>query len=101
MAARTFACQPRRAMLTLLKLACLALYALGLAAVAGLLQAPLAGAFELIAVALVAIHVLELPLVWKALRAAPGSFAAHLGQALLFGMLHSLPLLRAHRKAAA
>lgn len=86
---------------TFLKLACLALYALGLAALAGLLQAPLAGAFEWIAAALVVIHLLELPLVWKALRAAPGAFSAHLAQALLFGMLHSLPLLRARRQAGA
>ena len=92
---------PDRAMLNLLKLACLALYALGVAALAGLLRAPLAGAFEWIAAALVVIHVLELPIVWKALRAAPGAFAAHLAQALLFGMLHSLPLLRAQRQAAA
>ena len=88
-------------MLALLKLGCLALYALGLAAFAGVVPAPFAIVFEGITVALLAIHVLELPFVWKALRAAPGSLAGHVGQALLFGVLHSLPLLRAQRAPAA
>ena len=88
-------------MLTVLKLGCLVLYALGLAAFAGAFGGSPALAFEVLAAGFVVVHVLELPFVWKALRAAPGSFAGHLVQALLFGMLHSLPLLRAQRQRTA
>ena len=82
-------------MLTLLKLGCLALYALGLAGLAGWLHGPSAVAFECFAAAFLAIHVLELPFFWKILRTYRGAFAASVLQALLFGMLHSLPLKRA------
>ena len=81
----------------LLKLACLALYALGLAALAGWLHGPAALVFEGLAAAFVAIHVLELPFFWEILRTYRGSFAASVLQALLFGALHSLPLARAAR----
>lgn len=84
-------------MLTLLKLGCLALYALGLAALAGWLHGTAAAILEGLAAAFLAIHVLELPFFWKILRASRGSFAASVVQALLFGALHSLPLMRAAR----
>ena len=88
-------------MLTVLKLGCLVLYALGLAGFAGAFGGSLALAFEVLAAGFGVVHVLELPFVWKALRAAPGPFGGHLLQALLFGMLHSLPLLRAQRQRTA
>jgi hypothetical protein len=88
-------------MLTLLKLGCLALYALGLAAFAGGLHGTIAVVFESLAAAFLAIHVLELPFFWKILRTYRGAFAASLVQALLFGALHSLPLVRAARTAQA
>ena len=87
-------------MLTLAKLGCLAIYALGLAALAGWLHGPLAFWSEAVAAALIAIHVLELPIFWKVLRTYRGSFAASVGQALLFGALHSLPLKRAAQTQA-
>jgi hypothetical protein len=88
-------------MLTLLKIGCLALYALGVAALAGWLHGQAARAFEVAAAAFIAIHVLELPLFWKILRTYRGPFAASLALALLFGALHSLPLARAARAARA
>ena len=84
-------------MLTLLKLGCLALYALGLAAFAGWLQGPAALVLEWLAAAFIVIHVLELPVFWKILRTYRGPFASSVAQALLFGALHSLPLARAAR----
>lgn len=84
-------------MLTILKLGCLALYALGLAALAGWLPGPAGIAFEVVAAAFIVIHVLELPFFWTVLRTYRGSFAASVLQALLFGALHSLPLRRAAR----
>jgi hypothetical protein len=84
-------------MLTILKLGCLALYALGLAALAGWLPGAAALAFEVVAAAFIVIHVLELPFFWTVLRTYRGPFAASVLLALLFGALHSLPLLRAAR----
>jgi uncharacterized protein YhhL (DUF1145 family) len=84
-------------MLAALKLGCLVLYAAALAALAGWIPPPVAGIVEALAAVFVAIHVVELPFVWKALRAAPGALAGHVAQCLLFGVLHSLPLLRARR----
>ena len=88
-------------MIALLKLGCLALYALGLAALAGWLHGTAAVVLEGLAAAFVAIHVLELPFFWKILRTWRGPFAASVALALLFGALHSLPLMRAARTAQA
>ena len=82
-------------MLSLLKLGCLVLYALGLAGAAGWLHGTPAMVFEFLALAFIAIHVLELPFFWNVLRTYRGPFAASVAQALLFGVLHSLPLKRA------
>ncbi len=82
-------------MLALLKLGCLVLYALGLAAFLGLWSGTAATVCEYLAAAFVVVHVLELPFFFKVLRTYRGSFVSSLVQALLFGMLHSLPLKRA------
>jgi uncharacterized protein YhhL (DUF1145 family) len=82
-------------MLMLLKLGCLVVYALGLAGAAGWLHGTPAAIFEFLSGVLVAVHVLELPIFWKALHAYPGSLASSVLQSLLFGVLHSLPLKRA------
>ena len=88
-------------MLTILKLGCLVLYALGLAALAGWLPGAAGLVLEWLAAAFIAIHVLELPFFWTVLRTYRGSFAASVLQALMFGALHSLPLARAARVAQA
>ena len=84
-------------MLALLKLGCLIVYAAGLAAFAGAWQGPVATGTQYLAAAFIAIHVIELPIFFKTLRTYPGSLASSVLQALLFGALHSLPLLRAAR----
>ena len=84
-------------MLALLKLGCLVIYAAALAAFAGAWHGPVATAAQWLAAAFIAIHVIELPFFFRALRSYPGSLASSVLQALLFGVLHSLPLLRAAR----
>ena len=84
-------------MLTVLKFDCLAVYALGIAALAGGLHATAAIFFEGLSGAFIAIHVLELPFFWKALHAYRGSFASSVLRSLLFGVHHSLPPGRAAR----
>lgn len=84
-------------MLALLKLGCLVLYAAGLAAFAGAWHGPVAAAAQYLAAAFIVVHVIELPFFFRALRTYSGSLAASVLLALLFGALHSLPLLRAAR----
>ena len=84
-------------MLALLKLGCLVLYALGAAAALGWLHGPLATGAEIGTALFLAVHVIELPFFLRALRTYRGSFASSVLQALLFGALHSLPLMRAAR----
>ena len=86
-------------MLALMKLGCLVLYAAAIAAFCGGWQGPAASIVEYAAVIFIAIHVLELPIFFKALRTHPGSLASSVLQALLFGALHSLPLKRAMARA--
>ena len=78
---------------TLLRAACLALYAAGLAAAAGLLP-PALSVLATVAALLLAAHVVECVAMFGVLRRYPGSLAASIGLTLLFGMLHWLPLRR-------
>jgi uncharacterized protein YhhL (DUF1145 family) len=82
-------------MFALMKLGCLVLYAAALAALCGWWQGPAASIVEYAAVIFIAIHVIELPIFFKTLRTYRGSLASSVLQALLFGVLHSLPLKRA------
>jgi len=84
-------------MIAILKLGCLVVYALGAAGALGWLHGPLANAAEIGAVLFLAIHVIELPFFLRVLRTYRGAFASSVAQALLFGVLHSLPLMRAAR----
>jgi hypothetical protein len=84
-------------MLAILKLGCLVLYALGAAGALGWLRGPLATGAEIGAVLFLAIHVIELPFFLRVLRTYRGSLASSVLQALLFGALHSAPLMRAAR----
>ena len=86
-------------MLALMKLGCLVLYAAAIAAFCGGWQGPAASIVDYAAVIFIAIHVLELPIFFRALRTYPGSLASSVLQALLFGALHSLPLKRAMARA--
>jgi uncharacterized protein YhhL (DUF1145 family) len=82
-------------MLAVLKVGCLVVYALALAGLAGWLPSPLSTWSEIVAGVLLVVHVVELPFVFKYLGRYRGAFGASVLQALLFGMLHSLALVRA------
>ena len=80
---------------TLLKFGCLCLYAGALAGLAGWLPPTLAG-FALplrnIVALMLLVHVLELAPAFPYVRRYPGSLATSIVLALLFGVLHWLPL---------
>ena len=86
-------------MLALMKLGCLVLYAAALVALCGWWQGPAASIVEYVAAIFIVIHVIELPIFFKTLRTYRGSLASSVLQALLFGVLHSLPLRRAMARA--
>ena len=82
----------------LLKAGCLAIYALALAEAAGLLSGTLATTMEVAAIALLAVHFLELIFVFGKVRLYRGSLAVSILLTLLFGLLHWMPL--AYARAA-
>jgi uncharacterized protein YhhL (DUF1145 family) len=77
-----------------LKIACLAAYALGLCALAGLVHGPLAAAAAIVTIVLLGIHALELLYAFRFLHRHRGSMAASVVLALLFGVLHWALLAR-------
>ena len=79
-------------MYALLKAACLAVYALALAGLAGLLPPDLARTMQNIALALLVIHALEAVVMFKQVRLYRGPLAVSLMLTLLFGLLHWKPL---------
>lgn len=77
-----------------LKAICLFIYLL---AVAGTLALPAAGitsALQIVAIVLLAAHVLELLVAFGIARRHPGPLVDSIGLTLLFGVLHLLPLAR-------
>ncbi len=85
---------------TLLKAACLATYALAIAAWAGILPAGFAGNAQTIAVVILCAHVLELVFMFRHVRLYRGPLGVSVLLTLLFGLLHWLPLARAQGKKA-
>lgn len=83
-------------MMAWLKLGCLLVYALGLAAWSGLW--PGGSAFAVAAAVLLGAHALEALMTFRYLRHYRGSLAASVVLALLFGLLHVLPLVRQARR---
>jgi uncharacterized membrane protein YesL len=75
-----------------LKAGALVIYLLAVVSVAGWLPAGLASVLQLLAVALLALHVLELPFAFKYIQRYPGPLVDSVALALLFGFLHWLPL---------
>ena len=82
-------------MFTLLKLACLATYALALASLAGLLPAGAFAYVRVIAAILLVLHTLELVFLFRHVRLYRGPLAISMILTLLFGLLHWKPLLDA------
>jgi uncharacterized protein YhhL (DUF1145 family) len=81
--------------LYVLKGACLAIYGLALAGVAGLLPHGLTLTLQVIAVAFFVIHALELVFVAEKVRLYRGRWIVSMVLTLLFGVLHWMPLAKA------
>jgi len=82
-------------MLVILKAACLAIYGLALASLAGRLTGGPAHAMEIIAAVFLLTHALEVVFLQSKVRLYRGSLALSMLLTLLFGMLHWMPLARA------
>ena len=82
-------------MFTLLKLACLATYALALASLAGMLPAGAFAYVRMIAAILLVLHTLELVFLFRHVRLYRGPLAISMILTLLFGLLHWKPLVDA------
>ena len=82
-----------------IKYLCLAAYALALGHLAGLLPEDSFSLTPLIAVLLLAMHSVELLLMFKHVRLYRGPLAVSILLTLLFGVLHWMPLARQARKA--
>ena len=79
-------------MMLIMKATCLAIYALGLAGLAGSLPDPLAGSMQRIAAVMLIIHALEAIFMFKRVRLYRGALAVSIGLTMLFGLLHLKPL---------
>lgn len=78
-----------------LKAILLAIYALAILGLLGVLPPGLASVLAKIAVFLVAAHLLELAIAFKAVQRYPGPLVDSIGLTLLFGILHWRPLSKA------
>ena len=87
-------------MINLLKAALLVAYALGAAALLGLLPPGPAGIAQNLALMLLAVHALELVVMFKHVRLYPGALAVSIVLTLLFGLLHWRPLAKAAAKSS-
>ncbi|MBC7917127.1 MAG: hypothetical protein H7Y28_04875 [Rhodoferax sp.] len=87
-------------MFTLLKAGCLAIYALALASLFWTFPNGVGPVIQIMAVALLAVHALEVPFVFKHIKLHAGPVSHSVGLTLLFGFLHWMPLAKANRQAA-
>ena len=88
-------------MVNLMKAACVLVYALALAAAAGLIGGVFAGVVQTIALVLLAAHAMEAVLAFKYVKLHEGPLLASIVLTLLFGFLHWLPLARRARRSTA
>lgn len=89
----------RQAALLIIKLSLLALYAAAIAGFAGLLPPGAAGRLQNIALIVLAIHVIELVVMFRHVKRYRGPLAVSVLLTLLFGMLHWKPLADEPAKA--
>lgn len=87
-------------MFLLLKIACLAVYALALAGFAGFLDPGPAARVQMVAAALLTLHALEIVFMFRHVRKYRGALLVSMWLTLLFGLLHWKPLAdrREHRQ---
>ena len=83
----------------LLEAACIAVYALALASIAGWLPDGLFSHVRTIAAILLVLHALELVFMFRHVKAYRGSLATSVVLTLLFGVLHWRPLAAARCRA--
>jgi len=79
-------------MFFILKALCLAIYALGMAGLAGLLPSGLAGTMQTVALIMLTVHAVELLVMFKHVKRYPGPLAVSVLLTMLFGLLHWKPL---------
>ena len=84
---------------TIFKAACLVIYLLALAGIAGLPPAGALSYFQAGAAVLLAIHALELLFVMRHVRLYQGALATSILLTLLFGLMHWKPLADRQAKA--
>ncbi|MES2401247.1 MAG: hypothetical protein V4573_14755 [Pseudomonadota bacterium] len=89
----------RQALYLIIKLALLVLYATAVAGFAGLLPPGLAVRLQNIAFIVLAIHVIELVVMFRHVKRYRGPLAVSMLLTLLFGMLHWKPMADEHAKA--
>jgi len=85
-------------MFFVLKAVCLGIYALAMAGLAGQLPSGLAGSMQTIALVMLAVHAVELAVMFKHVKRYPGPLAISMVLTMLFGLLHWKPLADAAKK---
>lgn len=85
-------------MFFILKAVCLAIYALAMASLAGLLPSGLASIMQTIALVMLMAHAVELLVMFKHVKRYPGPLAVSVLLAMLFGLLHWKPLADAAKR---
>ena len=85
-------------MFFVLKAVCLGIYALAMAGLAGLLPSGFAGIMQTIALVMLAVHAVELAVMFKHVKRYPGPLAISILLTMLFGLLHWKPLADAAKE---
>jgi len=85
---------------TAFKAILIAVYALTVASLFGLLPSDMGHLLQRLSLILLVIHAVELLLMFKAVRLYRGPLAISIVLTLLFGLLHWKPLADAHRRGA-
>lgn len=88
-------------MFLIVKFVLLTLYAMAIAGFMGLLQPGLAGRLQNIALVILAIHLLELVVMFGHVKRYRGPLAVSMVLTLLFGLLHWKPLADDYKKSQA
>jgi len=84
----------------LLKAGCLSVYVLALASLLWVFPGGAGPVIQTLALAFLAVHVLEMLIAFKYIKTYPGPLAMSILLALLFGLLHWMPLAKAYRKSS-
>jgi len=88
----------RQALFLIIKLVLMVLYAAAIASFAGLMEPALASRLQNISLIVLAVHLIELVVMFRHVKRYAGPLAASVLLTLLFGMLHWKPLADEHAK---